>query len=70
MTVSFATTDTQPDTPADDLTDEQLVERCQSSGCNQAASELVGRHLRRVRAIIFPMVLDLNAPEPSQPNKN
>jgi RNA polymerase sigma-70 factor, ECF subfamily len=41
-----------------DVADEQLVERCQSSGCDQAASELVRRHLRRVRAVIFPMLLD------------
>ncbi|MFM9961822.1 MAG: RNA polymerase sigma factor [Planctomycetaceae bacterium] len=58
MSVSFATIDARPDTPAGDPTDEQLVERCQNTGCPQAASELVRRHLRRVRSVIFPMVLD------------
>ena len=58
MSVSFATIDAGPDTQAEGPTDEQLVERCQNAGCAQAANELVRRHLRRVRAIIFPMVLD------------
>ncbi|MBC7821400.1 MAG: sigma-70 family RNA polymerase sigma factor [Planctomycetaceae bacterium] len=58
MSVSSATIDARPDTLAGDPTDEQLVERFQNAGCAQAASELVRRHLRRVRAVIFPMVLD------------
>ena len=58
MSVSFATIDARSDTQAGDPTDEQLVERCQNAGCTQAANELVRRHLRRVRAVIFPMVLD------------
>ena len=58
MSVSFATNDARPDTQAGEPTDEQLIERCQNSGCPQAANELVRRHLRRVRAVIFPMVLN------------
>ena len=58
MSVSFATIDARPETRAGDPTDEQLVEQCQNSGCAQSASELVRRYLRRVRAVIFPMVLD------------
>ena len=58
MSLSFAPIDARPDTQADDPTDEQLVERCQNAGCPPAANELVRRHLRRVRAVIFPMVLD------------
>lgn len=58
MSVRIATIDARPDTRAGEPTDEQLVERCQNSGCPQAANELVRRHLRRVRAVIFPMVLD------------
>lgn len=58
MSVSLATIDVQPDAQVVGPTDEQLVERCQNAGCPQSANELVRRHLRRVRAIIFPMVLD------------
>ena len=58
MSVRIATNDARPDTQAGEPTDEQLIERCRNSGCPQAANELVRRHLRRVRAVIFPMVLD------------
>ncbi len=58
MSVSSATIDARPDALAGEPTDEQLVGRCQNGGCPQSASELVRRHLRRVRAVIFPMVLD------------
>ncbi len=58
MSVRIATIDVRFESQAGDPTDEQLVERCQNGGCPQAANELVQRHLRRVRAVIFPMVLD------------
>lgn len=61
MTVTFATIDARSATQVGEPTDEQLVERCQITGCSQAASELVRRHLRRVRSVIFPMVLDHSA---------
>ena len=55
MSERFATIDAQL---IGDPTDEQLVERCQDAKCAQSASELVQRHLRRIRAVIFPMVLN------------
>ena len=58
MFVNIATNEARTATQSGDPTDEQLVERCQTSGCAQAANELVRRHLRRVRSVIFPMVLD------------
>ena len=58
MSVRIATIDVRSESQAGDPTDEQLIERCQNAGCSQAANELVRRHLRRVRAVIFPMVLD------------
>jgi RNA polymerase sigma-70 factor (ECF subfamily) len=39
-------------------TDEQLVAAYQQSGCREALDELVRRHLRKVRALVRPMVLD------------
>lgn len=39
------------------LTDEQLVERYRASGRPEHLEELVGRHLRRVRSLMFQMVL-------------
>lgn len=41
-----------------DVADEQLVLRFQTNGCAQAIDELLRRHLRRVRSMLFPMVLD------------
>ncbi len=40
------------------MSDEDLVTRFRELGCEDSAGELVRRHLRRVRAVIFPMVLD------------
>lgn len=58
MTVTFATIDARSAAQVGEPTDEELVERCRITGCSQAASELVRRHLRRVRGVIFPMILD------------
>lgn len=40
------------------LTDEQLVVQYQASECAESLDELVRRHLRKVRSLIFPMVLN------------
>lgn len=40
------------------LTDEQLATRYQTSGCAESLDELLRRHLRKVRSLIFPMVLN------------
>ena len=58
MAATFVTAETARRTDVGDLSDEVLVTRFQKLGCVDAASELVRRHLRRVRAVIFPMVLD------------
>lgn len=42
------------------MEDGALVVRIQQSACQEAFNELVGRHLRQVRGVIFPMVLDHN----------
>lgn len=41
-----------------DLADEQLVARSQTSGCAESLDELLRRHLRKVRSLIFSMVLN------------
>lgn len=41
-----------------DLADEQLVTRYQTSGCAESLNELLRRHLRSVRSLVFPMVLN------------
>ncbi len=41
-----------------DVADEQLVRRFQTNGCVQSIDELLRRHLRRVRSMLFSMVLD------------
>ncbi len=58
MASTFLTAETPRRTDANELSDEVLVTRFREVGCENSASELVRRHLRRVRAVIFPMVLD------------
>ena len=41
-----------------DLADEQLVARSQASGCAESLDELLRRHLRKVRSLVFSMVLN------------
>lgn len=40
------------------MSDERLVIRVQQSQCQDSFNELAGRHLRQIRGVIFPMVLD------------
>ena len=56
--LTVATTDPPRPNVLSRLSDEDLVTRFQESGCSDSIEELVSRHLRHVRAIIFPMVLD------------
>ena len=58
MASTFLTAETPRRTDSTELSDEVLVTRFREVGCEDSASELVRRHLRRVRAMIFPMVLD------------
>ena len=58
MASTFVTAETARRTDANELSDEVLVTRFRELGCEDSASELVRRHLPRVRAVIFPMVLD------------
>ena len=58
MSVTIETIEAKPHKQAGESTDEQLVERFRATRCTQSASELVQRNLRRVRAVIYPMVLD------------
>ena len=58
MASIFVTAETSRRTDDGDLPDEVLVTRFRESGCGDSAGELVRRHLRRVRAIVFSMVLD------------
>ena len=41
-----------------DLADEQLVARSQASECAESLDELLRRHLRKVRSLVFSMVLN------------
>jgi RNA polymerase sigma-70 factor (ECF subfamily) len=58
MSTSVADHESMPPSVMCRLSDEALVSRLQHSGCNESFNELVTRHLRQVRATIFPMVLD------------
>src|SRR5258708_1679226 len=58
MSSSVATSDLLHRTELAHPTDEDLAVRFQTTGCADSISELVRRHVRSVRAIIFPMVLD------------
>lgn len=40
------------------VTDEELVQRFQEETCSESLSELVGRHLSRVRSLAFSMILN------------
>ena len=50
-----------------EIPDEQLVESFRQSGAMRHLEDLVGRHIGRVRAMIYPMVLnDADADDLSQ----
>jgi RNA polymerase sigma-70 factor (ECF subfamily) len=58
MASMTAPADLLPPTDFAHLSDEQLVTRFRASNCGNSAGELVNRHVRHIRSIIFPMVLN------------